>query len=205
MSRPLPFLGLSVCVVLAASACRERTAGSAKDTARDTAIRTASAQPSTPPPAWGADAARVLERQLQRERFNAKDTGYVTGARDCDEGAEEEPPPGLALVAASLASNAVTATDDSNAVRVRTLLTSVARTRHHENGDQEDVDVDVGVKADTVDIRVERQNGAYAICYNLLFLHRGHLDWPVVRVWNPPNASWSVVTRLADSVDAAHR
>ena len=199
MRRPLPCPWLVVAIVLVASACRDR-APSGQGTARGATSR-ATTDSTSRAPTWALDAARILERQLQRERFNAKDTGYVTGARDCDEGAEDEPPPGLALVAASLANNAVAATDDANAVRVRTVLTSVARTNHHAGGDQEDVDVDIGMKTDTVEIRVERQGRGFAICYTHLFLHRGHLDWPVVKQWTPPNGTWGMVTRLADSVE----
>ena len=198
MCRPLAYPWLVILFMVLTSACRERTPSGQAGTSTST---TRAPRDSTPVPGWAMDAARVLERQLQRERFNSKDTGYVTGARDCDEGAEEQPPPGLALVAASLTSNPVSAADEPNTVRIRTLLTSVARTSHHEGGDQEEVDVDVGVKSDTIDILVERQDRGFAICYGQLFLHRGHLDWPVVKKWTPPNGSWQMVTRLADSVD----
>jgi hypothetical protein len=142
---------------------------------------------------------------LQRELFNAKDTGFVKGTHSCDEGGEEEPPPGLALARATVIGTPVPSRDEPDEVTVRAVLTSVASTRHHENGDEVDIDVDVAVRVDTVDFVVARDDGGYAICYTQLFLHRGAFGWAVVKRWSPPNGTWAMVTRLADSVSAASR
>jgi len=150
------------------------------------------------------DAARVLQAQLQRELFNAKDTGFVSGrTHSCDEGGEEEPPPGLALARAMVIGEPARSRDEPDAVTVRVVLTSVAATRHHDDGDVVDLDVDIGVRVDTADFLMDKDEGGYAICYTHLFLHRGALGWAVVRRWTPPNGTWAMVARLADSVSAA--
>lgn len=149
---------------------------------------------------WPMEGARVLERQLQRELFNSSDTGFVDGAVDCDDGGEEMPPPGLALVRARLADSPVVAVDGSRRATIRTILTSVASTAPHEGGDQTDVDVVVGPRVDTVDILIERRDNGFALCYTQLYLRRNHLSWAVVRKWTPPAASWDSVMHLADSL-----
>jgi hypothetical protein len=149
---------------------------------------------------WPKDGARVVERQLQRELYTARDTGFMNGVRNCDEGGEEEPPPGLALVRAVLADKPVVSTEPPNQATIRGILTSVASTKHHPGGDQVDIDVDVGVRVDTVEFLIEKDDAEYSVCYPYLFLHRGAVDWAVVRKWTPPNASWAAVGRLADSL-----
>jgi len=180
------------------AACGRREGASRADSARNVG-RSAAAENRD-------DAAPVLQAQLQRELFNAKDTGFVSGrTHSCDEGGEEEPPPGLALAKAMVIGKPTPSRDEPDAVTVRALLTSVASTRHHDGGDVVDLDVDVGVRVDTVDFLMEKDEGGYAICYTQLFLHRGALGWAVVRRWAPPNGTWAMVTRLADSVSAASR
>jgi hypothetical protein len=175
------------------AACSRHDGGTRADSARDLARSVATGN-------FPADAAHALEAQLQRELFNAKDTGFVRGLHSCDEGGEEEPPPGLALARAAVIGAPVPSRDEPDAVTVRAVLTSVASTRHHEDGDQVDIDVDVGVRVDSVDFLMANDEGGYAICYTQLFLHRGALGWAVVRQWSPPNGTWAMVTRLADSV-----
>ena len=152
---------------------------------------------------WPMEGARVLERQLQRELFNSSDSGYVDGAVDCDDGGEEMPPPGLALVRATLADAPVVATEDSRRATIRTILTSVASTSPHDGGDQTDVDVVVGRRVDTVDILIERREDGFSLCYTQLFLRRNNLSWAVVKKWMPPTASWDTVMHLADSLSRA--
>jgi len=149
---------------------------------------------------WPMEGARLLERQLQRELFNSSDSGFVDGAVDCDEGGEEMPPPGLALVRATLADTPVVGTEASRRATIRTILTSVASTSPHDGGDQTDVDVIVGPRVDTVDILIERREDGVALCFTQLFLRRNHLAWAVVKQWTPPTASWDTVMRLADSL-----
>ena len=187
-------LCLTGLVVLVLVACGRETKTSAQHSGRDSTRVTAGEGPN--------EAARLLERQLQRELFTAKDTGYIDGLHNCDEGGDEEAPPGLALVRAVVADKPVVSAESPNQVTLRAILTSVASTKHHEGGDPEDIDVDVGARVDTVDFFTEKDDAGYAICYTHLFLHRGALGWAVVKKWTPPNGSWQMVSRLADSLTA---
>jgi len=175
------------------AACSRHDGATRADSARELARSVAAGN-------FPSDAPRVLQAQLHRELFNAKDTGFVRGLHSCDEGGEEEPPPGLALARATVIGEPLPSRDEPDAVTVRAVLTSAASTRHHEDGDQVDIDVDVGVRVDTIDFLMAKDDGGYAICYTQLFLHRGALGWAVVKQWSPPNATWAVVTRVADSV-----
>jgi hypothetical protein len=196
-------------VMMVLAGCRGGEDGHpARQTGRDSAmIASADSTGGSATPLTAAqrqkEAARVLQRQLQRELFNARDTGFIGGVRNCDEGGEEEAPPGLVLVRAALADKPVVSAESPNQATVRAILTSVASTKHHEGGDPEDIDVDVGVRVDTVDFFTEKDDAGYAICYTHLFLHRGALGWAVVKKWRPPNGSWQMVSRLADSLTAS--
>ena len=207
----IPALRLAAIVMLVLAACgRDEHGRAVQQSGRhSSAIASADTTRASSTPLTAAErqkeAARVLERQLQRELFNARDTGFISGVRNCDEGGEEEAPPGLALVRVVLADKPIVSTESPDQATIRAILTSVASTKHHEDSDQVDVDVNVGVRVDTVDFFVEKDDAGYAICYPQLFLHRGALDWAVVRKWTPPNASWEMVGRLADSLTRPRR
>ena len=149
----LPVIAIAALLAGCTRADRARAAADSATSADTTRVSSAS------PPRWATDAARTLERQLQRELFNSSDTGFVAGARDCEEGGEDEPPPGYALVRATLADHPVVSVEEPRDAHIRAILTSVARTLHHEGGDEEEVDVDVGVKVDTADIPASRSSG----------------------------------------------
>src|SRR5690348_6414943 len=117
------------------AACSRHDGATRADSARELARSVAAGN-------FPSDAPRVLQAQLHRELFNAKDTGFVRGLHSCDEGGEEEPPPGLALARATVIGEPLPSRDEPDAVTVRAVLTSAASTRHHEDGDQVDIDVE---------------------------------------------------------------
>jgi hypothetical protein len=171
--------------------------------------------------AWLAEAIEALRRQLERAPFTAQQ-GYAAGFRECEDDQGSDEPPKMLAVARARPLAELPATveplqrrDDSfgKEAWISVEVASVAVMLPVDSaGRRQAYAITVQPRLDTLSVLIQdvrEPKARWAVCMPTRLAPDGQLEfWSFARAskrwmepvrWDPPGASWELITRLADS------